>query len=130
MLNVAKKRCEKYSWSNINLINSNILDFKTDTRGDFALSTAAMGIIPEYCKAIDLVMDNLKEGGRFVILDMKLSNRYPFRLFNYLYCKFAKAAGFDIENRDLISYIKSKYIVEFYKEYMGGFRYIITFKKS
>jgi demethylmenaquinone methyltransferase/2-methoxy-6-polyprenyl-1,4-benzoquinol methylase len=130
MLKIAKSRCDKQNWRDIELVNSNILDFKTETICDCAISTAAIGMIPEYDKAIDIVMDNLKKDGRFVIVDFKMSNRYPYKIFNYLYYKFAKTAGFDFKNRDLIEYIKSKYSVEFYEENMGGFGYIITFRKQ
>jgi len=129
MLKIAKSRCDKHKWCDIDLINSNILNFTAETICDCAISTAAIGMIPEYDKAIDIVMDNLKKDGRFVIVDFKMSNRYPYKLFNYLYYKFAKTAGFDFKNRDLINYIRSKYSVEFYEESIGGFGYIITFRK-
>lgn len=130
MLVIAKSRSDRYKWSNIELITSNILDFKTETICNCAISTAAIGMIPEYDKAIDIVMDNLKKDGRFAIVDFKNSNRYPYKLFNSLFNRFSKTAGFDLKNRDLIEYIKSKYVVEFYEEKLGGFGYIITFKKN
>lgn len=130
MIQIANSRCDKHKWTNVDFVNSNILDFKTETLYDCAISTAAIGMIPEYDKAIDIVMDNLKKDGRFVIVDFKMSSSYPFRLFNYLYDKFAETAGFNLKNRDLIGYIKSKYSVEFYEENMGGFGYIITFIKQ
>ncbi len=70
MLEVAKSKCDKKGMKNIDLINTNILSFK--------------------------------------------SNK----------------ANFDINKRDLIVYIKSKYEVTYYKEHLGGGGYTIVFKRQ
>lgn len=53
MLEVAKSKCDKKGMKNIDLINTNILSFKSDKIADCAICTASMGMIPEYNVAID-----------------------------------------------------------------------------
>jgi len=128
MLGIAKRKCENKNWDNIDLVNANILEFKTKEHADRAICTVAMGTIPEFEKAIDHVMHQLKSSGRFSIVDGKLSERFPYKILNRPYEIFSKSGGFDYKNRDLINYIKSKYKDVSYKEYGGGFCYSITFE--
>jgi len=130
LLNIAASRCDKMDWNNITLVSANLLEFNTDVLADCAVSTASIGMIPEYSQAIDRVMKYLKPEGRFVIVDGKTSAQFPNRAFNHLYYLAAKSAGFDFINRDLVGYIQSKYEIVFYKEYLGGFCYAIAFKRK
>lgn len=130
MLDIAKAKYEKSGIQNINLINANILSFRTDKVGDCAICTAAMGMIPEFNVAIDIVMEHIKPDGRFAIVDIKESEKYPYKIFNYLFYLFSKTANFDPRRRDVISYVKSKYEVIYYREYLGGFCYTIVFKRQ
>jgi demethylmenaquinone methyltransferase/2-methoxy-6-polyprenyl-1,4-benzoquinol methylase len=130
MLRITQRRCEKNNWKNIDLVNTNILEFNTEKPGDCALCTVAMGTIPEYEKAIYQVMKQLKSTGRFSIVDGKFSDRFPYKLLNRPYDLFSKSGGFDYKKRDLIKYIKSNYKVVFYREYGGGFCYSITFENN
>jgi demethylmenaquinone methyltransferase/2-methoxy-6-polyprenyl-1,4-benzoquinol methylase len=130
MLRVAKRRCDRKDWSNVELVNANVLEFNPGKLADGALCTIAMGTIPEYERAIDHLAKQLKPGGRFSIVDGKLSDRFPHRLLNRPYDLFAKSGGFDMKNRDLIAHIRSRYEVVFYREYAGGFYYTITFVRN
>jgi ubiquinone/menaquinone biosynthesis C-methylase UbiE len=130
MLRIAEKRCERKEWNNVALVNANILEFKADRRFDGALCTVAMGTIEAYEQAIDHIAKQLKPGGRFSIVDARLSDRFPYRLLNRPYGLFAESGGFDLKNRDLIAHISSNYEVVFFKEYAGGFTYTITFVRN
>jgi ubiquinone/menaquinone biosynthesis C-methylase UbiE len=130
MIDIARVKCETKGFTNISLVNSNVLLYKTDDIGDCAICTAAMGMIPEFSEAIDIVMQQIKVGGRFAIVDVKKSSNFPYRLFNFFFYLFSKSANFDIRKRDLIAYVKSKYKVVFFKEYFGGFCYTIVFKRN
>jgi ubiquinone/menaquinone biosynthesis C-methylase UbiE len=130
MIDIARVKSEAKGLTNICLVNSNVLSYKTDNIGDCAICTAGMGMIPEFSKAIDIVMEQIKIGGRFAIVDVKKSSNFPFRLFNFFFYLFSKSANFDIQKRDLIAYVKSKYKIVFYKEYFGGFCYVIVFKRN
>lgn len=129
MLEVAKKRNKKQGWGNIDLVNENIISFDTDLLGDNAICTAAMGMIPEYVEAINIVIKHLKPNGKFAIVDVKESDHFPFKMFNIPIRAFAKTANFDIRNRKIIEYIRTKYEVVSYKEYFGGYFYSIIFKE-
>jgi ubiquinone/menaquinone biosynthesis C-methylase UbiE len=129
MLEIAKSKSEKKGMKSIDLINSNILSFKTDKAGDCAICTASMGMIPEFNKAIDIVMENISANGRFAIVDFKKSQKYPSKIFNPFIYLLSKSANFNVNKRDVIAYIKSKYKVTYYKEYLGGFCYTIVFER-
>jgi ubiquinone/menaquinone biosynthesis C-methylase UbiE len=129
MLNIATERSKKNSWDNITILNNNILYLESNKVADKAICTAAMGMIPEYEKAIDVIMDNIKEGGLFGIVDVKLAEHFPMKILNNLFLGMSKNAGFDIKSRNLLKYIRSKYITVYYKEYFGGFVYTIIIKK-
>jgi ubiquinone/menaquinone biosynthesis C-methylase UbiE len=123
----ADSLCAQNGWTNIELVNANLLDYKTDILADCAIGTASIGMIPEFSQAIDCVMEHIRPEGRFVIVDAKPSNRIPTRVFNRLFSWTGKMAGFDIYARDLVGYVQSKYKVTFYKEHLGGFGYTIAF---
>jgi demethylmenaquinone methyltransferase/2-methoxy-6-polyprenyl-1,4-benzoquinol methylase len=130
LLVYADARCNQNGWKNIELVTTNLLEYKTDVFADCALSTASIGMIPEYSQAIDSVMEHVKPEGIFVIVDAKPSVRLTTRVFDRLFSWTAKSVGFDIYSRDLVSYIQSKYEVVFYKEYLSGFGYTIAFKQK
>lgn len=129
MLRIAKRRCERKEWHNVELVNADILEFKPEELAAGAICTIAMGTIPEYERAIDHIAMQLQPGGRFSIVDGKLSDRFPYQLLNRPYDRFAKIGGFDLKNRDLLAYIRTNYEVVVYKEYTGGLCYTITFTR-
>jgi len=126
-LKLAKKLIAKRKWTNIELVNMNIIDYEPKKFFDAAICTQAMEIIPE--AAVDKIFQLLKPQGRFAMIGMKLSSRMPYKLLNPFMKPFAKFGGIDIY-RDVYKYIKSRFNKVDYEEYLGGFYYILSTSKS
>jgi ubiquinone/menaquinone biosynthesis C-methylase UbiE len=126
-LKLAKKQIVKHKWMNIELVNMSIIDYEPKELFDAAICTQAMEIMPE--AAVDKIFQLLKPQGRFAMIGMKLSSRIPYKLLDPFMKPFAKYGGIDIY-RDVYKYIKSRFNKVNYKEYLGGFYYILSTSKS
>ncbi|NIS72283.1 MAG: class I SAM-dependent methyltransferase [Proteobacteria bacterium] len=80
MLDQARKRVEREGWSNVELVQMDAAKYGFPPDVDGIISTFAVTYIPEY----DLIIENgakaLKPGTRFVILDLKRPENWPFWL--------------------------------------------------
>ena len=128
-LEFAKGRVIKHNWTNIKLISSNIGDYDPAIQFDAAICTFAISIIPDYVDMIDKIYDLLKLNGRFAIIGMKLSFKYPFKLLSPYMDNYYLKWGINV-HRPLIKYIKTKsFKIEYYKDCHFGFEYILGLRK-
>ena len=87
MLACALKRSERAGFNNLELVQADIADYEFPVGVNGVLSTGAFGYVTEYDRVIEKVSQALNQGGRLVILDGKLPERWPlwlFRLFVWL----------------------------------------------
>ena len=125
-LEVANGKIRKNKWTNMELVNKSISDYKPDFSFDAILCTYAMEIIPDYKKAIDTIFNLIKPKGRFAMIGMKLSSKFPFTILN-LFFKALYISGGINPYRDPITYIKSKFNkIECYKKCFFGYAYILS----
>ena len=128
-LEFAKGRVIKHNWTNIKLISSNIGDYDPAIQFDAAICTFAISIIPDYVDMIDKIYDLLKLNGRFAIIGMKPSFKYPFKLLCPYMDNYYLKWGINV-HRPLIKYIKTKsFKIEYYKDCHFGFEYILGLRK-
>ena len=128
-LEYAKGRVTENNWTNIRLICANIGDYNPAIQFDAALCTFAISIIPNYINTIDIVYNLLKPKGRFTIVGMKLSSKYPFKLLNSFIDNYYLKWGINV-HRPIIKYIKTKsFKIEYYKDCHFGFEYILGLRK-
>lgn len=80
MLSAAGERIRKNGWSNVELVQSDAASFQFRQRLNGIISTFALTLVPEYESVIRAGSGALVPGGRFVILDFKLSNNWLSRL--------------------------------------------------
>jgi len=129
-LEFAKGRILKNNWRNIILKSLNIVNFNTDNQFDAALCTYAISIIPDYIEAIDKIYELLRPKGKFAIVGMKLSSKYPFKILNPYMDNYYLKWGINV-HRPLIKYIKSKsFKIEYYRNCHFGYEYILGLKKD
>ena len=76
-LKIAKKMVAKHNWTNVQLVNTNITEYRPKKRFDAILCTFALEIITDYRSAIDNIFELLTPNGRFVMLGMKSRNGWP-----------------------------------------------------
>ncbi len=77
MLEQARRRVVAEGWVNVDLVQSDLADYRMPVGFDAALSTLAITLVPEYDKVIERVAGALKPGGRIAILDLKKPDRWP-----------------------------------------------------
>ena len=77
MLARAQDRIETNGWRNISLVQADAVDFDFPTEVDAILSTYALTQVPECAAVIAHGAAALCEGGRWVVLDVKLPAAAP-----------------------------------------------------
>jgi demethylmenaquinone methyltransferase/2-methoxy-6-polyprenyl-1,4-benzoquinol methylase len=77
MLAQAQDRVEKNGWRNIRLVQADAVDFDFPTEVDAILSTYALTQVPECAEVIAHGAAALSEGGRWVVLDLKVPDTTP-----------------------------------------------------
>jgi ubiquinone/menaquinone biosynthesis C-methylase UbiE len=80
MLAQAQDRIETNGWSNVSLVRADAADFDFPTEVDAILSTYALSQVPECAEVIAHGAAALSEGGRWVVLDLKVPDNTPRRL--------------------------------------------------
>jgi demethylmenaquinone methyltransferase/2-methoxy-6-polyprenyl-1,4-benzoquinol methylase len=77
MLAQARHRIETNGWSNISLVQSDATDFDFPTDLDAILSTYALTQVPDCGVVIANGAAALSDGGRWVVLDLKVPHNAP-----------------------------------------------------
>ena len=77
MLARAQDRIETHGWSNISLVQADAADWDFPTEVDAILSTYALTQVPECAEVIAHGTAVLAEGGRWVVLDLKIPANVP-----------------------------------------------------
>ena len=72
MLNRARKRCDAHGWRNVELHECDAAEFKAPMPLDAALFTLTYNTIPQHRAVLRHVWEQLRPGGRLVIMDAKL----------------------------------------------------------
>jgi demethylmenaquinone methyltransferase/2-methoxy-6-polyprenyl-1,4-benzoquinol methylase len=83
MLAQAQGRIMTNGWSNISLVQADATDFDFPTELDAILSTYALSQVPECAEVIAHGAASLSEGGRWVVLDLKVPDETPRRLAHF-----------------------------------------------
>ncbi len=77
MLVQARQRIEANGWSNVTLVQADSAAFEFRTPVDAVLATYAHALLPEPVQVIAHGAAALTEGGRWVVLDLKVPDRTP-----------------------------------------------------
>jgi ubiquinone/menaquinone biosynthesis C-methylase UbiE len=77
MLTQAQDRIDTNGWSNISLVQADAVDFDFPTEVDAILSTYALTQVPGCAQVITHGAAALPEGGRCVVLDLKVPDNTP-----------------------------------------------------
>ena len=77
MLDRARDRIATNGWSNISLVQADAVEFDFPTEVDAILSTYALTQVPECAEVIAHGAAALSEGGRWVVLDLKVPAGVP-----------------------------------------------------
>jgi ubiquinone/menaquinone biosynthesis C-methylase UbiE len=124
-LKIAKKLVAKRNWTNVQLVNTSITEYRPKKRFDAILCTFALEIIADYRAAIDNMFQLLTPNGRFAMLGMKSSSLVPYTGLNSLVQRVWRKAGIDTD-RDLVGRIELGGNVRSYEECLLGFYYVLS----
>ena len=83
MLREATKRVRRNSWSNVDLVQHDAATYLFPDRLDGILSTFALTLIPEYDQVVRNGVAALGQRRRFVILDFKEPEHWPYWLIQF-----------------------------------------------
>lgn len=130
MLVQARKRIEENGWKNVELIQSDISEYKFPDNLDGIFATGAIQYSPQHEKIVKQGHDALKVGKNFVILDFKMSHGAA-RIFSSILFSFTKPFGADKEyvKRKAWKSIEKYFEKTIFEEGWGGFLYISVGKK-
>jgi len=76
MLEQAKKRIERQGWQNVSLMQGDVLQLQLAEPVDTVLCTFAIGLFPSPRPALERMVAALRPGGRILIADCKLFERW------------------------------------------------------
>ena len=129
LLERAAGKIKKFKWKNVKLVNMSITEYEPTFKFDAIICAFAMEIIPDYKKTVDKIYELLKPKGKFAMVGMKLSNKYPLKILNSIFDNIYTKYDIHI-HRDFISLFKSKSMkIEYYEEVHHGFEYILSVTK-
>jgi ubiquinone/menaquinone biosynthesis C-methylase UbiE len=77
MLARAEDRIAQHGWSNVNLVHADVADFEFPTQVDAILCTYALTQVPQCAEVVAHGAAALVEGGRWVVLDLKIPANVP-----------------------------------------------------
>ncbi len=93
MLARAHERTARYGWQNVDLIESDMTEFRYPGHVDAVCSTGALGFVEEFDDVIKAAYDALRPGGRLAIWDLKSPDRWPPWLVTLLFKSVARPYG-------------------------------------
>jgi demethylmenaquinone methyltransferase/2-methoxy-6-polyprenyl-1,4-benzoquinol methylase len=131
MLDQARNRVEENGWKNVELIQSDIADYKFPSKLDGIFATGAIQYSLQYDNIIQRGYEALKTGKNFVIFDFKMPQGLS-RIFAPVLIFFTK--GFEA-NEEYIQRKAWKSVEKYFEETTfqegwGGFVYISVGKKQ
>ena len=77
MLEQAHQRVQNKGWKNVELAHGDALQYTFPSDVDGIISTYALSLIPECGEVICKSAQALRPGGRWVVLDLKVPDRWP-----------------------------------------------------
>lgn len=94
MLRIAEKRIKNNNWKNIELINADVSGNKEilNEKADAGICTLGLSIIPNFKKAYNNLLFNVKDNGEIIIGDMQLATDWK-NIFNPITLAMAKRYG-------------------------------------
>ena len=130
MLDVARDRISKEGWTNVELVQADLAEWKFPVGVSGVFSTLAITLVPEYDMVIERASRALKPEGRLAILDMKEPKGWPAWLVRFA-ALLNKPFGvsLDLADRHPWQSIR-RYLTETeHQEYYFGALYLCAGKK-
>jgi demethylmenaquinone methyltransferase/2-methoxy-6-polyprenyl-1,4-benzoquinol methylase len=130
MLDVARERVAREGWTNVELVQADLAEWRFPVGISGVYSTLALTLVPEYDMIIERASRALKPEGRLAVLDMKEPGAWPVWLVRFA-AWLNKPFGVSLElaSRHPWESIRRYLIETEYKEYYFGALYLCVGKK-
>jgi demethylmenaquinone methyltransferase/2-methoxy-6-polyprenyl-1,4-benzoquinol methylase len=125
MLARAQEMVKRQGWKNVELIRADAVYIDLKQTFDAALSTLAIGVIPDYHNALNRMVKHLNTGGRLAIGDAKRSSGIAGLSFNWLANLLGYGAAEDMSRRPW-EVLERKLDNFSYIEWYSGFFYVAS----
>ncbi len=130
MLEKAKQRIQRNGWGNIELIHSDAADYQFPNGLNGVISTFALTLMPEYEEIMKKASEALAPGGRMVIADLKMPEKWPKWLVRFgLFITKPFGVTLDLTERKPWEKMKRYFDIVRFNELYGGSLYIATGEK-
>lgn len=131
MLDKARERTKKNNWTNVELIQSDVAEFRFPQHVNAVLSTFALALCPDYDIVIRNAYEALAPGGHFV----ELSIKRPEGIWHFikpLYLVLIKPfTGAEVDlSRDVWTSVEKYFDTVEYKEFFMGVSYLVSGLKN
>ena len=125
MLECAQQRVEHFGWKNVELIQSDIAEYRFPEGISRVLSTGVFGFVGEYDRVIEAVSHAIVPGGRIVIMDGKQPERWPLWLLK-LFVRSGRSFGLTLDylQRHPWESVESYFQETSLEEMYGGIVYV------
>ncbi|MHB0870184.1 MAG: methyltransferase domain-containing protein, partial [Chloroflexota bacterium] len=102
MLDIARQRIARHGWGNVEVREADAADLPfPDATFDKVACMYGMSIIPDFAEAIAEVARVLVPGGRFVVLDVKLSDNALVRWLTPVFLRMGHICAVDLSHRTI-----------------------------
>ena len=130
MLSIARRRIAHHGWNNVEVLEADAAHLLfPDASFDKAVCMYSMSIIPDYIGAISEVARVLIPRGRFVVLDVKLSDNALLRWLSPLFFRMGHICAVDLSHRT-IEELRRAFAEVQVREYRAGFVYVAVATKE
>lgn len=131
MLAQAQNRCQRYGWSNVELVRQDAEEFCFPKGVNAVLSTFALTLVPGFDQVVARAAAALEPGGRLAVLDLKMPPSFPNPLV-WLFLRITRPFGvtLDLAARHPWESLGHWLYMVFYREYYFGLAYIAVGEKE
>ena len=131
MLDVARCRVARANWTNVEIVQADLAEWRFPVGVSAAYSTFAITLVPEYDAIIERASRALKPGGSLAVLDMKEPERWPTWLINLaVWLNNPFGVSLDLSNRHPWESIRRHLRQTDFKEYYFGAIYVCAGRKD
>lgn len=123
MLARAQERVKREGWRNVELLQADAARIDLKQTFDAAMSTLAIGVIPDYRNTLNRMIEHLNHGARLAIGDAKRSSGIAGFSFNWFADLLGYGAAEDISRRPW-EVLQGKLDNFHYREWFSGFFYV------
>lgn len=125
-LDLARRKVERRGWSNVELVEADVADYRPEQRFDAAVCTFAIDIVPRWQETIDMMVGAVRPGGRLGIIGFRQSTHKPYVAFNSLWRALAAPFGGVELDRQVRERVDRSCDEIDYEEVYGGFYYLLV----